>query len=83
MGFNEVVVVDCSPENIGYVTRMTVPKSAKEVTFQIADVSNLPFNDNEFDFVFSNGVLHHVDAAYTETLYEMCGIMKDGGIGYL
>lgn len=31
------------------------------VRFQVADVLKLPFKDNNFDFVFCNGVLHHTN----------------------
>lgn len=36
-------------------------KSVEGLKFQIANISQLPFEDNFFDYVFIHDVLHHVD----------------------
>jgi ubiquinone/menaquinone biosynthesis C-methylase UbiE len=36
-------------------------KHGINVDFRVADVASLPYPDNYFDFVFGNGVLHHID----------------------
>lgn len=34
---------------------------SSNVTFEVADAHNLPYQDNEFDLIFARGVLHHLD----------------------
>lgn len=43
---------------------------------------NLPFEDNTFDFVFSNGVFHHTGHTY-KCISEMERVMKPGAYAYL
>jgi SAM-dependent methyltransferase len=45
-----------------------------------ADAGNLPFDDNTFDYVFGNGVLHHVPLL--PTYKEVQRILKKGGKGF-
>jgi SAM-dependent methyltransferase len=41
--------------------------------------NDIPADTNEFDYVYGNGVLHHVDLGYART--ELARILKDGGKG--
>ncbi len=41
---------------------------------------NLPFESEQFDFVYGNGVLHHVDIPLT--LKEVYRVLKPGGQGF-
>lgn len=43
-----------------------------------ADAENLPFQDNSFDFVYSNGVLHHSDDT-NRCIAEVNRVLKPGG----
>jgi len=52
------------------------------VTFAEADVLALPFADDSFDFVFSNGVLHHSESI-ERGLGELARVLKPGGRGFL
>lgn len=46
------------------------------------DVLNLPFKDNAFDVVFSNGVLHHT-VDWRKGIAEAVRVVKPGGFGWL
>lgn len=45
-----------------------------------ADICNLPFNDNEFDFILCNHVLEHIPDD-TKAMQELYRVMKVGGMG--
>ena len=49
-----------------------------QIDFSVADVSNLPFPDESFDFVFEKDVLHHVENTATASR-EILRITKLGG----
>jgi ubiquinone/menaquinone biosynthesis C-methylase UbiE len=52
------------------------------VRFAEADVLRLPFDDRSFDFVFSNGVLHHTRSWQT-ALDEYVRVMRRSGFLFL
>jgi ubiquinone/menaquinone biosynthesis C-methylase UbiE len=58
MGCEFVYGVDMSQHSIIYAEQMN-PFDNNEISFVTSSVLDLPFKDNFFDFVFSNGVLHH------------------------
>ena len=45
-----------------------------------ADICNLPFQENEFDFIFCNHVLEHIPND-TKAMQELYRILAPGGIG--
>ncbi len=45
-----------------------------------ADICNLPFNDNEFDFILCNHVLEHIPDD-TKAMQELYRVMTKGGMG--
>ena len=45
-----------------------------------ADICNLPFQDNEFDFIFCNHVLEHIPND-TKAMQELYRVLAPGGIG--
>lgn len=49
------------------------------VIFHLADVGNLPFAENELDFAYSLGVLHHVPNTRA-ALANVARVLKPGGI---
>jgi 2-polyprenyl-3-methyl-5-hydroxy-6-metoxy-1,4-benzoquinol methylase len=82
LGFREVVGVDWSTEAIGVANARVAEAKISGVTYQRADVLQLPFADGEFDVVFSNGVLHHtVDCQ--KGVDEFARVVKPGGRGWL
>jgi ubiquinone/menaquinone biosynthesis C-methylase UbiE len=52
------------------------------VRFAEADVLSLPFADRSFDFVFSNGVLHHT-RSWQQAFDEYVRVMRRSGFLYL
>jgi SAM-dependent methyltransferase len=52
-------------------------RNTKNVYFIQADIYNLPFRANSFDFVFSLGVLHHLPTP-EEGFSKLVGLLKDG-----
>lgn len=57
-------------------------KDCNNVRVIQADVSNIPFNDNSFDFVFSIGVLHHIPNTQ-DGITDCAKKVKIGGWLYL
>tara|TARA_B100001996_G_scaffold209632_3_gene160860 strand:+ start:279 stop:1379 length:1101 start_codon:yes stop_codon:yes gene_type:complete len=55
----------------------------KKISFVHGNSSKLPFNDNEFDFVLSAGVLHHVNMPIEKTLPEHSRVIKDDGLFFI
>ena len=82
LGFGKVVGADYSPINIQTATHLAGKRKIKNVSYQKADVLKLPFNNNSFDFVFCNGVLHH-SRSISQGIREMIRVMKPGGTGWL
>lgn len=69
--------IDITPENIER-TRLHLGFYGYEPNLLQADAENLPFDDDTFDVVFSNGVLHHTpDMA--NAFAEACRVLRPGG----
>ncbi|QWE31039.1 class I SAM-dependent methyltransferase [Polynucleobacter sp. Adler-ghost] len=61
LGFKHVTGIDFSELNINTALDRHKRISPK-TSFKLGSVHNLPFADNTFDFIFSNGVLHHTES---------------------
>lgn len=48
------------------------------LVFNIADARNLPFRDNQFDFIFIKDVLHHA-VNFNKIISEIKRVVKPGG----
>ena len=55
----EVIGIDISPTAIGYAEKKAA-QSKVQVSLKVQDFLELPFEDEEFDFVFDIGCFHHV-----------------------
>lgn len=63
-------------KNINYVTTdLNSPLASVK-----ADICNLPFKDNEFDYIFCNHVLEHIPDD-TKAMQELYRVLAPGGIG--
>lgn len=82
LGFAEVVGVDGSAEAVDVARKRAEQAGLTGVSYQRSDVLKLPFRDGEFDFVFSNGVLHHTRNT-AEGLKELARVMKPEGRGWV
>ncbi|MFC2170839.1 class I SAM-dependent methyltransferase [Calditrichota bacterium] len=77
LGIAKVTGIDVSLEAIE-LAKQRNPYPENEVSFQSGSVLELPFEDNRFDFVFSNGVLHHTEST-ERGLEEIYRVTKLGG----
>jgi ubiquinone/menaquinone biosynthesis C-methylase UbiE len=82
LGAAPVVGADISPINIEDAGRRIREADIDQITFRQGNVLELPFDDEEFDIVFSNGVLHHT-TDWEQGVREMLRVMKPGGMGWL
>jgi len=74
LGCKNVTGIDISPDSVKLAKKMN-PYTSKEVKFLQGSVLELPFEDESFDFVFSNGVLHHTTST-EKGLDEIYRVMK-------
>jgi ubiquinone/menaquinone biosynthesis C-methylase UbiE len=81
VGAGEVVGVDFRRRSFAAADELARQR-ALPVTFVEADVLALPFEDESFDFVFCNGVLHHSESI-ERGLAELARVLKPGGRGFL
>lgn len=82
LGFRNVIGLDFSPKNIETAQRLRNFSSLENVSFVQGDVLNLPFADASFDFVFSNGVLHHT-SSIEQGLREIKRVLRNKGQAFL
>ncbi|MBI5557304.1 MAG: class I SAM-dependent methyltransferase [Deltaproteobacteria bacterium] len=81
IGLPKVTALDVSPDSIQFARKMSVYPD-DEVRFLTGSVLQLPFPDSSFDFVFSNGVLHHT-ASTEKGLTEIFRVLRPGGCCWL
>lgn len=82
LGFAEVVGCDWSDEALQVARVRAEQAGIENVSYRKTDVINLPFADSSFDFVFSNGVLHHT-LSTEQGMSELRRVMKPQGRGWL
>jgi ubiquinone/menaquinone biosynthesis C-methylase UbiE len=82
IGARQAVGVDISPLNIATARRRVEQLNINGVTFEQGNALELPFPDNSFDVVFSNGVLHHT-VDWRAGVLECVRTLKPGGLGWL
>lgn len=82
LGAGEAVGVDISAINIADAQRRVSDAGMKGVRYELGDVLQLPYPENSFDIVFSNGVLHHT-RDWNKGIAELLRVLKPGGLGWL
>jgi len=82
LGAARAVGIDISPIGIANARQRVIKAGVAGVNFQMGNVLDLPFPDNHFDIVFSNGVLHHT-VDWEKGVAEMIRVLKPGGMGWL
>ena len=78
LGAREVIGVDLSPTNIESSRKRAAQKGFANLTFQQHSLIELPFEDESFDVVWCNGVLHHSENPDLG-LREITRVLKKGG----
>ena len=85
VGLAEVVApgrtigVDLSDGHFAVAEALASARAVTNVTFQLADVYTLPFDDGSFDAVFANGLLLHLREP-VRALREMRRVLRAGGV---
>jgi len=69
--------VDLSNEHLS-ISKKRFQLFGLKGNFRIADAENLPFDDNSFDMVYSNGVIHHTPDTQ-KTVDEIYRVLRPGG----
>ena len=82
MGAESVEGVDVSVAGVADAIRRRDALGATNTTFRQASVLDLPFDDQEFDFVCCSGVLHHT-VSIEQGLAEIRRVLVPGGSAYL
>jgi ubiquinone/menaquinone biosynthesis C-methylase UbiE len=73
-----VVGIDVEASPLQGARRATKERGLRNVTFQQANIYELPFDDNAFDVAFSNAVLCHLSDPL-KALGELRRVVKPGG----
>jgi ubiquinone/menaquinone biosynthesis C-methylase UbiE len=81
LGLAEVHGLDLSETNIADAKRRSDSKALTGIHYLQGDVLDLPFENERFDFVFSNGVLHHTTDC-VKGVQELLRVLKPGGRGF-
>lgn len=66
------------PKDKVFGTDIVTPREEPSFTFNLVDGSDLPFNDNSFDLITANMVLHHVDDL-DRLLQEIRRVLRPNG----
>ncbi len=75
----EILAVDLSRSSLAYAMRKAEEFGVKNITFRQADILKLGMLDQQFDYIASMGVLHHMKEPM-EGWRVLCGLLKPDGI---
>ncbi|RAL00051.1 class I SAM-dependent methyltransferase [Aspergillus ibericus CBS 121593] len=80
-----IIGIDCSETAINSARELTQNRGVNNATFQVANVLDLPFEDETFDIVCAHQVLIHLSNESSKTgavegLKEMRRVCKPGGL---
>ena len=70
--------IDPGPKSVDQASKLINLLNIKNVTYNVGNAYDLQFEDNTFDFVVCNGVLHHLDQPI-KALKEIFRVLKKGG----
>jgi ubiquinone/menaquinone biosynthesis C-methylase UbiE len=77
----EIIAVDLAAPMLRYGHARAVGMGIKNVTFQQANAESLPFEDGEFDFIYSTMFLHETShSALRNILSESKRLLAPGGL---
>lgn len=82
LGAKRVIGYDVSATGIADARQRVEAAGISDVFFHEGNVLSLPFADNAFDIVFSNGVLHHT-TDWQKGVSELVRVLNTEGIGWL
>jgi ubiquinone/menaquinone biosynthesis C-methylase UbiE len=82
LGAGRVMGIDISETGVADAEQRVKAGSVSAVSFQRGDVLNLPVDNDSYDIVFSNGVLHHT-VDWQKGVAELVRVLRPGGLGWL
>lgn len=74
----QAVATDFDPEQVA-VAQERLADLGERVEFRVVDARAMPFDDAQFDSVFSFGVLHHIPGGWRQAIAETARVLKPGG----
>jgi tetratricopeptide (TPR) repeat protein/ubiquinone/menaquinone biosynthesis C-methylase UbiE len=78
----QVLAIDLSVASLAYAQRMTEELNVSNVTFQHADIMELPCVARKFHVIEAGGVLHNMESP-GETLKIFADMLEENGLLYL
>lgn len=81
LGVKEAVGLDFSESGLADARNRVLSADLKDVSFVHGSVLAMPFENETFDIVYSNGVLHHTED-WKKGISEQLRVMKKGGWGW-
>ncbi|MFP6594673.1 MAG: class I SAM-dependent methyltransferase, partial [Dehalococcoidia bacterium] len=75
----EVTGIDLDSARIETASRDIREAGVDNISYQVADVTNLPFEDDHFDAVFANGLIEHLSDPGVG-INELLRVLKPGGV---
>jgi len=74
----QAVATDFDPEQVA-VAQERLADLGERVEVRVVDARAMPFDDAQFDSVFSFGVLHHILGGWRQAIAETARVLKPGG----
>jgi SAM-dependent methyltransferase len=75
---SDAVGLDISDVFLEISNRKIAGRDLENIRFIKGDVRQMPFREQEFDLIYSCGVIEHFEETF-ESLAEHCRVLKDGG----
>lgn len=81
-GAERVHGIDLGKKSIIEAARIAKSAGINNITFEAGDILDLPYRDNQFDFIYCNGVLHHTKNM-EKGIEELYRVLKPGCRAFL
>jgi ubiquinone/menaquinone biosynthesis C-methylase UbiE len=78
LGAASVTGVDFGEDSIKFADKMKKKMGLTNIEYKVGNAYNLPFGDNQFDIIVSNGVFHILESM-DRALEEAFRVLKPGG----
>jgi SAM-dependent methyltransferase len=75
----EITGIDSDPARIDSAAHDALANGIVNLSYEVADVTDLPFEDDQFDAVFANGLIEHLPVP-GDGVAELTRVLRPGGI---
>lgn len=79
MPLKKVYALDMNTTTVEKMSKSLPEKQRKKIFIKKAPIQKMPFPDEFFDFVYCQGVLHHIKET-KQGFSELCRVLKPGGL---